>query len=525
MARWQSLLTGVIAVLLLLPGFATTAQDGPATDFSAIDRYIEEQIDGSRIPGVALAIVEGDTVVHARGFGRAGDDRDVTPQTPFPVGSLIKSFTALAAMQLVEDGRLDLDAPVQRYLPWFQVADEDASARITVRHLVNQTSGLSRETGIKPLYQGGEPTLEDLVRDLRKEKLNRPVGESYEYSNANFMTLALIVQTVSGEPFDRYLEQHILAPLGMRQSSASAEGAELERTSVYRYWFGQPVAVRDAYRPSEFQGEYLIASADDMARYLAMYLGQGSVEGATILSPAGIEQMLAPATNETTRQLLSTEFTFRYGMGWFVGPFGAAQDARWHLGELPYFNAWMVLLPERNLGVVVLINAGSQLEFFEANEVMSRIPLGVVNILEGAAPHEGRGLTSFYVAFDLIVLAFVAVQLLALLRLVRGPLTLARPATAGQTLSLLRQTAPLVWEVGLGLLLLIGWPAITGMGWRGSWMSFPDLTLVLLVVAGLWLATAIVRVLRLSQAFRERRARQRALAGRAGQRPAWATRV
>src|SRR5690606_2547085 len=118
-------------------------------------------------------------------------------------------------------------------------------------------------------------------------------------------------------------------------------------------------------------------------------------------------------------------------------------------------------------------------------------------ILEGAAPHEGRGLTSFYVAFDLIVLAFVAVQLLALLRLVRGPLTLARPATAGQTLSLLRQTAPLVWEVGLGLLLLIGWPAITGMGWRGSWMSFPDLTLVLLVVAGLWLATAIVRVLRL----------------------------
>jgi len=178
MARWQSLLTGVIAVLLLLPGFATTAQDGPATDFSAIDRYIEEQIDGSRIPGVALAIVEGDTVVHARGFGRAGDDRDVTPQTPFPVGSLIKSFTALAAMQLVEDGRLDLDAPVQRYLPWFQVADEDASARITVRHLVNQTSGLSRETGIKPLHQGGEPTLVGSQRDLRTEKRNLPVGTS-----------------------------------------------------------------------------------------------------------------------------------------------------------------------------------------------------------------------------------------------------------------------------------------------------------------------------------------------------------
>jgi CubicO group peptidase (beta-lactamase class C family) len=499
--------------LLLMPDLAPAAQaaEPAGADFAAIDDYVEDQMDASRIPGVALAIVEGDRIVHARGFGSAGGDRAVTPQTPFPIGSLIKSFTALAVMQLVETGRVELDAPVQRYLPWFRVADAEASARITVRHLLTQTSGLARETGIEPLYQGGEPSLEDLVRDLESEALNRPVGESYEYSNANFTTAALIVETVAGEPFGAYLDRHILAPLGMEHSAATDDPAtRAAMTELYRYWFGVPVAVEDAFQPDRFAGEYLVASAEDMARYLALYLGAGTFQGATVLSPDSIAQLLTPATNEASRQLLSTEFTFRYGMGWFAGPFGEEPDARWHLGELPYFNAWMVLLPESGRGVVVMINAGSQLEFAGANEVMSRIPIGVVNLLNGQAPPEGTSLARFYVFFDLIVLAILAVQVWALVRLLRRPLCLVRPRSLGDTVRLGRGIVPLVWEVGLGLLLLVGWPATTGMGWRGSWMSFPDLTLVLLAVAGLWLTTGAVRLLRLGRALHEERRARRA---------------
>ncbi|MGW8226820.1 MAG: serine hydrolase domain-containing protein, partial [Anaerolineales bacterium] len=111
--------------------------------FEAVDAYLESQMQRLHIPGATLAIVEGDKIVHMRGFGRARPSGEMpTAQTPFFIGSLTKSITALAVMQLVEAGKVDLDAPVQRYLPWFRVADPQASTQITVRHLLNQTSGL-----------------------------------------------------------------------------------------------------------------------------------------------------------------------------------------------------------------------------------------------------------------------------------------------------------------------------------------------------------------------------------------------
>jgi CubicO group peptidase (beta-lactamase class C family) len=112
-----------------------------AISYADIDAYVESQMRRLHIPGASLAIVEGDRIVYLRGFGRARPAGEIpTPQTPFFIGSLTKSITALAVMQLVEAGKIELDAPVQRYLPWFRVADPQASAQMTVRHLLNQTS-------------------------------------------------------------------------------------------------------------------------------------------------------------------------------------------------------------------------------------------------------------------------------------------------------------------------------------------------------------------------------------------------
>jgi hypothetical protein len=384
----------------------------------------------------------------------------------------------------------------------FQVGDGTESASITVRHLLNQTSGLSRETGLKPLYEQSETTMEEVIRGLRSESLNRRVGERYEYSNANFTTLALVVETVAERPFGDYLNEQILGPLDMVNSSATDDATREQMTNLYQYWFGRTVKVDDPWQPSRFPGEYLIASVEDMAKYVAMYLDGG----AGVISPTSTEQMLTPATNESTRQLLSTKFTFRYGMGWFVGPFGAEQHAYWHLGEMPYFNAWTVVLPESNRGVVVMINAGSQLEFAGANEVMSRIPIGVVNLLNGAGPPTGISLTRFYVFFDAIVLAILTVQLWALYRLLRRPV--ARPLSVHgwrPMLSAAHGTVPLVWEFGLGLGVLGGYSALLGMSIKGSFLAFPDLTIVLLAVAALWLMTGIVRLVRLGQTITRQR--------------------
>jgi CubicO group peptidase (beta-lactamase class C family) len=373
----------LVAVLALAADLAADGSPSASGDLSdRIDSYVRDQMGDSGIPGVAIAVVEGDRAIHAQGFGNDGRGRAITPQTPFWIGSNTKSFPALAAMQLVEAGAIDLDAPVQRYLPDFRIADADASARITIRHLMNQTSGFSRDDGIEPVLEERVQSLEEAVAELRTVELNRPAGETYEYSNLNFVVLGLIVQTVSGQPWTAYIGEHIFGPLGMHNSFPSlADAEEHGLTAVHRYWFGVPVESEGSYLPSLAPTGWLYSSAEDMARYLAMYLGGGSYQGTHLLSEEGIQQMLSPATNTTTRTLMSHPFTFEYGRGWFVGAFGAADDARWHLGNLPSFTAWMVLLPETNQAVVVLINAGSQFEIAGANEVMSRIPIGLVNIL------------------------------------------------------------------------------------------------------------------------------------------------
>ena len=160
---------------------ATTGPAGSVRDrvsYEAIDAYIEQQMDRLKMPGVSLAIVEGDKIVHLRGFGRARPGGEApTPQTPFVLGSTTKSFTALAVMQLVEGGKIELDAPVQRYLPWFRVADPKASAQMTVRHLLNQTSGMPMISGMTALADlDDDPgAAEHQARALSTLKLARPV--------------------------------------------------------------------------------------------------------------------------------------------------------------------------------------------------------------------------------------------------------------------------------------------------------------------------------------------------------------
>lgn len=121
-------------------------------DFVAIDTYVDQEMGDLHIPGLALGIVHNDEVVHLRGFGVADASGPlVTPQTPFILASASKSFTALAIMQLAEEGKVNLDAPVVTYVPSFSVGDKSASAAITVRHLLNHTSGLSEDTAYQPM--------------------------------------------------------------------------------------------------------------------------------------------------------------------------------------------------------------------------------------------------------------------------------------------------------------------------------------------------------------------------------------
>jgi len=262
--------------------------------FEEIDAYVERQIDRLKIPGAALAIVEGDEIAHLRGFGQARPGGDApTPRTPFIIGSLTKSFTALAVMQLVEDGKVELDAPVQRYLPWFRVADPRAFAQITVRHLLNQTSGLPQLSGLRPLvdFDDSPGASERQARALSTLVLSRPVGSAWEYSNMNYNLLGLIVEVASGESYEAYVQEHIFAPLQMTHSYTSqAEARENGMAVGHRYWFAIPFAEPNLLMPrGSLAGGELISSSEDMARYLIAHLNEGRYDSTQILSAAGMD--------------------------------------------------------------------------------------------------------------------------------------------------------------------------------------------------------------------------------------------
>src|SRR6266498_935147 len=335
-----------LAVLVLAGAFLASRPGGSEVaagsgsptaepDFAAIDRFVQSEMDAQRIPGLALGIVQGDRIVHIRGFGKADrSGRDVTPQTPFIIGSLAKSFTALAIMQLVEAGKVDLDAPVQRYIPWFRVADEEASARITVRNLLNHTSGLSTKTGRS--FQGSGDTsdraLEKAVRKSRSAGLTAPVGEKYQYSTINYSVLEQIVQTVTGQSYECYLQTQIFDPLRMRDSFTSEAAAEQDGLATgHNYWFGRPRAADLPYNRRLSPAGYLISSAEDMTHHLSAQLNGGRYRAASVLSPKGVDELHRPGA-PTPKTGTS------YAMGWFVGPINKI-PAIYHQGEVPNFHA------------------------------------------------------------------------------------------------------------------------------------------------------------------------------------------
>ena len=338
LGRWAAVVA-IAAIGVTWMAWDTSTDDNPSINgatYDRIDAYVQDQVDDSRIPGVAIAVVEGGAVVHAAGFGDDGHGNAITADTPFWVGSNTKSITALATMQLAEVGAVDLDTPVQTYVPQFRVADPDACrtdhgappAQPDLRASPASTACALSPTPrrIRP-SRTQWPTWPDL-------ELNRPVGESFEYANLNSVLLGAVIEAATGERWQDYVQSNIFDRIGMARTYTEKAEAEAERPHRH-----PPVHVRlsretnGTHLAALAPSGYVYSTANDMARHLALYLQGGTIDGDQILSTAGIDEMLTGATNERSFDLQSQRFTARYGAGWFVGPFGAAADARWHQGS------------------------------------------------------------------------------------------------------------------------------------------------------------------------------------------------
>lgn len=348
----------------------------------AIDAYIEQQMYRLNIPGVSLAIVEGDEIVHLRGFGKARPGGETpSPLTPFVLGSTTKSFTALAVMQLVEAGKLELDAPVQCYLSWFRVADPKASAQITVRHLLHQTSGLPGLPGMTLLADLDErpDAAERQARTLATLQLAHPVGAAFEYSNLNYNLLGLVIEAASGESYANYVQNHIFNPLQMCHSYTAQAQAQKNGLAIgHRYWFGIPFPARNLKIPrGSLASGQLISCAQDMALYLIALLNGGRYGNAQILSPEGMDELQRGVVNYRAMGM----DVGKYGMGWFGTDTGKTKII-WHGGNVPDFSSFMALLPEQKRGIVLLVNA----DHYGLPPVLAEVGLNATTLLAGQSP-------------------------------------------------------------------------------------------------------------------------------------------
>jgi len=394
----------------------TPARGDRGAPYEAVEACIQGEMRRLKIPGVSLAIVQGDQIVHRRGFGRARPGGEVpTPQTPFFIGSLTKSVTALAVMQLVEAGKVELDAPVQRYLTWFRVADPVASAGVTVRHLLNQTSGLPESAGELDEYDESHDAGERQARALVSLNLIHPPGSTVEYCNMNYVLLGLIVEAASSASYEDYIQQHILAPLGMDHTYTSRAAARENGLAMgHRYWFGFPVAQPDLPFPrGGIAAGQLISTTEDMAHWLIAHMNEGRYGDGRVLSAEGIEALHCGAV-EYRKMGISAG---KYAMGWLDTELGQTRIV-WHTGTVPDFEGYMAILPEQKTGVVLLFNACH----WWFNPVYIDLGMHVAALLAGE-PHKPTAfgpLVPWMLRGQLLIPAFQVGDVVATMWLLRG---------------------------------------------------------------------------------------------------------
>jgi CubicO group peptidase (beta-lactamase class C family) len=356
-------------MLLVITGFSTQAEYTPAETKQMapyeeeLDAFIDTRMRDFNIPGLAAAVVRNGEVEYLKAHGTANPNGDlVTKETPFLLASVSKSFTAVGMMQLIEAGNIELDAPVKEYLPWFTVAGGDED-EVTVAHLLSHTSGFSerdgREMNLRPDRPDG---LAAGVRDLSRVKLKFRPGEDWEYSNINYNVLGLLIQEVSGQRYEDYIQENVFERLAMVDSHTSLSNAQAENSAVGYYPFWGVQRVVDTEVPAAvLPAAGLWSSAADISRYLIAQLGDGSMLG---LSSRGLAQLHTPGAE--------IEPGYNYAMGWFHSPnlldleflqtlntdLDPADDLQvlWHEGDWEGFKSIALLMPGQDFGVILLMN-------------------------------------------------------------------------------------------------------------------------------------------------------------------------
>jgi CubicO group peptidase (beta-lactamase class C family) len=368
--RWFLLISTLVASAACaatgLVSAATAAADEP-TDYHAVisklSGEIPEEMKAAKAVGLSIALVDRDRTVWTKGFGLANRERGVpaTADTLFHIGSSAKTMTAVAVMQLVEQGLVDLDRPLAQYVPGFSIKPRFKNSVITVRSALDMHSGIPGEILNGMFTKGGPfPGFQNrLLRVLAQEYPQRPVNTAWAYSNSGYILLQMLVENVSGQDFDTYTREHLFGPAGMASTSfddvSIPAGSNLARP--YLSVPGGNGVLRARRQPREYVNAggagAAISSATDMAAYLKVLVAGGAAPGGRLLEASSINEMITPQTDAPLDIM-----PWRPGLGWWVNDTSNAwmgKSAYWG-GDSLFHHTFLRWLPELGVGVFVTVN-------------------------------------------------------------------------------------------------------------------------------------------------------------------------
>jgi CubicO group peptidase (beta-lactamase class C family) len=335
------------------------------TDYTAVTGELSQQIQAAveeaGITGLSVALVDDQELVWAEGFGYADKENRIaaTPETVYMVASVSKLFTAAAIMQLADQGKIDIDQPVQTYVPAFSSHSRfPAADPITPRTLLSHHSGLPSDlTNGMVAYGEDQDALtrseyHNLVGEINQTYITNPPNTAFSYSNLGYSLLGHTVEGVAGQDFIDYMDEAILGPLGMDSSSFTLKPDMKPRLSK-EYLNGEK---QEAIWSRDIPAATLRSTVVDLSRFMMMVFGEGELGGQKILRAETVAEMLSPQNRDAPLDLGA-----RWGLGWWLIPLPGleyAGDNAWHSGGEGMWSSLLLILPEHKLGVVVLNNSG-----------------------------------------------------------------------------------------------------------------------------------------------------------------------
>ena len=331
-----------------------------------IESFVADWLNDADVPGASVALVDGDEVLFADGFG-ARDlkaNEPATAETLYGFGSITKSFTALAVMQLVEEGTLSVEDTVDEYVPHFSETDGEP---ITVEELLTHTSGMPSDGSAVVLigrYAHGATVAgplgagEDFRRYVQDASDDRVTDEDrFFYYNSGYTVLGDVIEAVDGRPYHEYVREEIFEPLGMDRTTLEREPFDEDDDAMTPY-----VPDEDGHRATDFpfdEGLYapggLVSSVQEMTHYLRAMMGDGSFDGTAVCSADSVSELQAP---RTTRQQYIDGSEQGYGYGWMRQPLGD-DELIGHGGSVAVSTAYLGFLNDAGLGVAVSCNTSA----------------------------------------------------------------------------------------------------------------------------------------------------------------------